>query len=470
MSFTGKDLIALGWKGGPLLGEALDAARQAESDGIAREVLRSDLAMLWAAPAALAGHERWGALARALIAQREQPSTPTLREHAIPFRVWGREALDAATLDQMRIACRLPVAVAAAQMPDGHVGYGLPIGGVLATRGAVIPYGVGVDIACRMRLTVVDLPAAGLEEARETLRKALIAETRFGAGACFQHRQRREHAMMDDPLWDRVHPVVQGLKDKAWSQLGTSGSGNHFVEWGELDLPQADLGLPAGRYVALLSHSGSRGFGAQIAQFYTKAAMEQTPLEPAAKRLAWLDLATEAGEGYWNAMTLAGLYAAANHELIHRHVVAAAGLEPLAVVENHHNFAWMEEHGGEEVVVHRKGATPAGVGALGVIPGSMADPGFVVRGKGEPASLNSAAHGAGRAMSRTAARKSLAMADLKRLLRERRVELISAGIDEAPMAYKPIREVMAAQRDLVEIVAEFQPRIVRMADDGTAED
>lgn len=137
--------------------------------------------------------------------------------------------------------------------------------------------------------------------------------------------------------------------------------------------------------------------------------------------------------------------------------------EVLLDIENHHNFAWKEDHDGRQVVVHRKGATPAGRGVPGIIPGSMGSPGFVVRGKGEPRSLDSASHGAGRAMSRTAARAKFRWDDVRRYLTEHNVSLMSAGLDEVPMAYKDIRQVMAAQDDLVEICARFDPRLVKMA-------
>lgn len=262
-------------------------------------------------------------------------------------------------------------------------------------------------------------------------------------------------------------PVVKGLKDKAWSQLSTSGSGNHFVEFGVLTLPKPDLGLEAGEHLALLSHSGSRGTGAQIADYYSKLAMKKHPELPRELRhLAWLDLDTDEGQAYWRAMQLMGRYAAANHELIHRRVARHLGVDVKLDIENHHNFAWKERHNGEEVIVHRKGATPAGEGVVGIIPGSMATPGYVVRGKGNPASLNSASHGAGRRMSRKQAIKQFTWEEAKRFLRQRRVKLLSAGLDEVPMAYKDIEEVMAAQDDLVERVAKFQPRLVKMAPAG----
>jgi tRNA-splicing ligase RtcB len=362
-------------------------------------------------------------------------------------------------------ASQLPVAVSAALMPDAHVGYGLPIGGVLATEGSVIPYAVGVDIACRMKLSIFDLPPGALEGARGKLENALMNETRFGIGSSFTHSGRREHAVLDED-WS-VTEVTRQSKDKAWAQLGTSGSGNHFVEYGVLEMAEAELGLDAGRYLALLSHSGSRGTGARVASTYSKLAAQLHPELPKELRnLAWLDLDSAIGQEYWLAMELMGRYAAANHALIHRFIAKAVGAKILAGVENHHNFAWKERHGGRDVIVHRKGATPAGIGVLGVIPGSMASPAYIVRGLGKVESLNSAAHGAGRRMSRTQAKKSFTWSQTKKLLAERQVELISAGLDEVPMAYKNIDEVMAAQRDLVRVIATFHPRLVRMAPEG----
>ncbi len=176
-----------------------------------------------------------------------------------------------------------------------------------------------------------------------------------------------------------------------------------------------------------------------------------------------MDIDSADGQAYWAAMNLMGRYAAANHELIHRFVLGHLGAEVVTAVENHHNFAWLEEHRGEQVVVHCKGATPAGHDALGVIPGSMGTPGYVVRGLGEPDSLNSASHGAGRRMSRTEATRRFRWEDARAFLAERRVHLISASIDEVPMAYKDIDAVMAAQRDLVAPLARFDPRLVKMA-------
>jgi tRNA-splicing ligase RtcB (3'-phosphate/5'-hydroxy nucleic acid ligase) len=386
-------------------------------------------------------------------------STYKERKQPAPWRQWG-EDLEEGSIKQMENAVRLPISIKGALMPDAHLGYGLPIGGVLAVDKAVIPYAVGVDIACRMKMSILDLPLEDLSIRQERFTRAIEEECRFGVGAKF--KPRRQHGVMDED-WSFCR-VTKQLKDKAWSQLGTSGSGNHFVEFGELTLEKNDLGLQAGRYMALLSHSGSRGSGHQVATHFSKLARQTHPeLPKELAHLAWLELGRAEGREYWEAMELMGKYASANHELIHGQLVKNLGAEVLAYIENHHNFAWKEKHAGREVIVHRKGATPAGHGMLGIIPGSMGTPGYVVRGKGNPESLDSASHGAGRKMSRKRAKREFSWSDAKRLLNKRGVTLISAGLDEVPMAYKNIERVMREQSDLVDRVARFDPRLVKMA-------
>lgn len=394
-----------------------------------------------------------------------------LTENADTYKIYGADYIESGARTQMDIAMKLPVTVGGALMPDAHQGYGLPIGGVLATANAVIPYGVGVDIGCRMALTVFDIPETHFLENASHYKRELIAHTKFGAGNGFKGAQMTDHLVLDNPLF-RTLSLLRGLYDKAASQLGTSGGGNHFVEWGIIEFAQNDttLGVAAGRYLALLTHSGSRGLGATIAGHYTRLAKDLCRLPREAANLAYLNLDSEAGQEYWRAMNLAGDYASACHEVIHNKLVKAIGGQVLARVENHHNFAWKEMLNGQEVLVHRKGATPAGKGVMGIIPGSMATPGFLVRGKGEKDAINSASHGAGRQMSRSQAIKNLSRSDLKKVLADNGITLIGAGLDEAPMAYKDIHKVMAAQTSLVEVVATFQPRIVRMADDGSKED
>jgi tRNA-splicing ligase RtcB (3'-phosphate/5'-hydroxy nucleic acid ligase) len=462
-----RDLEAIGIPGGACADTAKTLLRNASANTRDAAVMRDDLARVAATPAAFVGDRKYGGLAQQLIDHAAAATTFVPRERDAPYQVWG-SGFEPNALQQMTNACKLPVAVAGALMPDAHVGYGLPIGGVLATHEAVIPYAVGVDIACRMKMTVLDLPVDALVNDQPRLAKAIERETRFGMGATF--RTPHQHDVMDRD-WN-AGPVTAKQKDRAWSQLGTSGSGNHFVEFGELTVIDGSVGLAPGTYLALLSHSGSRGSGAQVAGHYSRLARDLHPELPKdLSHLAWLDLATEAGQEYWEAMELMGHYAAANHEVIHSSMARALGVEVMLDIENHHNFAWRERHrlpdGSEaEVIVHRKGATPAGAGALGIIPGSMGTPGYVVRGKGVASSLNSASHGAGRRMSRTKAKELFNWGDAQRFLRERGVTLLSAGLDEVPMAYKDIDEVMAAQSDLVEPLARFDPRLVKMAPAG----
>ena len=462
-----RDLARIGIPPGQCAETAKQLLQKAQTAKQSTAAVLDNLKRVAESPARFEHDETYGNLARLLLDQAAATDTFKPRQIDAPYRIWG-ENLEATAVQQMTNACKLPVAVSGALMPDAHVGYGLPIGGVLATHDAVIPYAVGVDIACRMKMTVLDLPLATLTNDQRQLTKAIEGETRFGIGATF--RTPREHGVMDAD-W-RVSDVTAGLKDRAWAQLGTSGSGNHFVEFGELTVTDGTVGLPPGKYLALLSHSGSRGAGAQIAQHYSRLARDRHPeLPKELSHLAWLDLASDAGQEYWAAMELMGRYAAANHELIHRHIARALGVDVRLDIENHHNFAWRERHrlpdGSEaEVIVHRKGATPAGAGVLGIIPGSMGTPGYVVRGRGVAASLNSASHGAGRKMSRTKARETFTWDTAQRFLRERGVTLLSAGLDEVPMAYKDIDEVMAAQGDLVEPLARFEPRLVKMAPSG----
>jgi tRNA-splicing ligase RtcB len=468
---SGKILKTHGWPEGKVIGLAKEAAEALEAAGLERDAVLAWLESVRVDPGTYLADPKLAPLARECLrrAAAETPPAPeTLRERPRDYTVWGEELIDPQAVSQMEQALRLPVAVAGALMPDAHVGYGLPIGGVLATEAAVIPYAVGVDIACRMRLSIFELSPHVLGQRRNQFKQALTEQTRFGQGAEWEPHDRPAHPVLDDPAWEATR-LLKSLKIKAKQQLGTSGTGNHFVEWGVLRLPAAapDLGLAAGEYLALLSHSGSRGVGFKIANTYTEIAARLHPrLDAASQRLAWLSLASEPGQEYWLAMELAGRFAAANHEVIHQRVARAAGVRAVAVVENHHNFAWRERLAdGTPVIVHRKGATPADVGVLGIIPGSMGDAGYLVRGKGQPSALNSASHGAGRRMGRKAAVSSLTKPMRDTYLRERGVTLLGGGLDESPQAYKDIETVIAAQDDLIELVGKFSPRIVRMADE-----
>lgn len=403
----------------------------------------------------------------ALIAEKLLPKEKvegaeiSLNNQGVHFNIFGRDEIEEGAMQQMYAASKLPVAVAGALMPDAHHGYGLPIGGVLATENAVIPYGVGVDIGCRMCLSIFDIDVKDLTQREAFFTRELGEATLFGSGAQFQHAE--DHEVMDNKLFFEL-PLLKGLHTRAWKQLGSSGSGNHFAEFGiiEIDETDATLNIPAGTYVGFLTHSGSRALGANIANHYTKLAISKRRLPQEAKHLAWLTLDEAEGIEYWNAMNLAGDYASACHHVIHAKIAKQLGRKPMKMVENHHNFAWKEMYNNKEVIVHRKGATPAGKNVLGIIPGSMTASGFIVKGRGEEASINSASHGAGRKMSRTQAMANITRNALKEELAKHNVRLLGGGLDEAPFAYKNIEVVMQHQKALVDVVGKFTPKIVKM--------
>jgi tRNA-splicing ligase RtcB len=463
LKLRGKDLIKLGYPEGPAIGMAINMMLKHHRKKSKLWVL-SLLKEVIEHPDQYVDDEVLGRIV-ATLKEKEAKQEMALREELPDYPVFGRSEIEDGALQQMNVAMQLPVTAAGALMPDAHQGYGLPIGGVLAVENAVIPFGVGVDIGCRMCLSVYDRPAGFLENKRAELKDILVKNTRFGFDAFDRP--------MDDAIFERPEfreiPKLKSLRQKAVQQIGSSGGGNHFVEFGIVSLEKEPnlLNLPAGTYLAVLSHSGSRGLGANIANHYTKLAMEKTLLPKKAKHLAWLSLDSEEGMEYWLAMNLAGDYASACHHHIHHRIGAALGEQPIARVENHHNFAWKEVLAdGREVIVHRKGATPAKKGELGVIPGSMTAPGFIVAGKGSPYALQSASHGAGRLMSRRQAKESIAKKDFKQHLKQHQVDLIGGDLDEAPFAYKDIHKVMDHQQDLVEVVGLFYPKVVRMADAG----
>lgn len=462
---SGKDLIKLGYPEGRAVGIAINTVlkhfRRSEKEEIF-ELLKNVLTN----PKLFVNDSIWSKVALELVPTEKKSLVHELHKKRLDYRIFGASEIEDGARNQMEIAMKLPITIAGALMPDAHQGYGLPIGGVLATRNAVIPYGVGVDIGCRMCLTAYAIDEKFLERHRSNLKQLLIDNTCFGRET-FQRP--KEHEVLDHKLFQEI-TVLKPLKGKAAQQIGSSGSGNHFVEFGLMELKDSnEWQLPSGKYLALLSHSGSRGLGAEIARHYTRVAKQICLLPGEAASLAWLDLDTEAGQEYWQAMNLAGDYASACHHQIQERMAQALGERPLLQVENHHNFAWRERLGdGTDVIVHRKGATPADTGVLGIIPGSMTAPGFVVRGKGEATSLNSASHGAGRLMSRGVAKQSITNKMVKQELERHHVTLLGGGLDEAPMAYKDIRQVMRYQHELVDVLGEFTPKIVRMCGDDTS--
>lgn len=469
LKLTGKQIRSIGYPEGPVISIAMNIMEKNFKhlpEGDALEILSSILQ----SPNQYAHDGVLGKIAEALLPKTlRHPETSgqgesievSLNQSGIQFNVFGSEGIEQGALHQMYTAAKLPIAVAGALMPDAHAGYGLPIGGVLATENAVIPYGVGVDIGCRMCLSIFDIDPKELTQREQYFTRELNEATLFGSGSMFDKPS--DHEVMYRKEFDELG-LLKGLQGRAWKQLGSSGSGNHFVEFGTVEIKEKDevFGMEAGKYLGLLSHSGSRALGANIANHYTKIAKEKRRLPGEASNLAWLSLDEQEGIEYWMAMNLAGDYASACHHIIHQKIAKQLGRQPLKMVENHHNFAWKEQWQGKDVIVHRKGATPAGKDVLGIIPGSMTAPGFIVKGKGEDASVNSASHGAGRKMSRTAALKTITHSQLNDVLVKHEVKLLGGGLDEAPFAYKDIHEVMKAQQPLVDTVGRFYPKIVKM--------
>jgi tRNA-splicing ligase RtcB len=358
------------------------------------------------------------------------------------------------TLRQAEVTARLPILAGhVALMPDAHLGMGATIGSVIPTREAIIPSAVGVDIGCGMIAARLDLTASQLPDDLGGVLSAI--ERVVPAGLGHWHAQASDEAR----AWYRKHPNPE-LTDKqvrrALEQFGTLGSGNHFFEMARDEKDR----------VWLVMHSGSRGVGNQLAMKHIKVAKAFTDAEglrPEDPELAWLQEGTPQFDAYVRDMLWSQDYATANRSRMMAEALTAI-LQTLgmgAEVERlncHHNFAAREEHDGRQVWVTRKGAIRAEQGDLGVIPGSMGGKSYIVRGRGEPLSWRSCSHGAGRTLSRRAARKRFGAADLTTAMEGRTWQLAQAEalLDEIPAAYKDIDVVMNDQRDLVEVLHELR--------------
>ncbi|MGG8496406.1 RtcB family protein [Tenacibaculum sp. TC6] len=455
----GKDLINIGFPQNNSINIALGQIHRYRKKEKKERILEEAKEVLQN-PEKFQGNAIWGKVVEGLIKPVEV-QMHKLRNTRAPFSIYGENEIDEQAKFQLYDALKLPIATAGALMPDAHAGYGLPIGGVLATDNAVIPYGVGLDIGCRMSLSIYPMKASYIKGKQHQLENILKEHTKFGMYET--HRQKHDHELFERPEFEEI-PLLKKLKMQAYNQLGTSGSGNHFVEFGVVQITDEhnEFKVPVGEYVGLLTHSGSRALGANIAKHYSYLAGKQCPLPKNVQHLAWLDLNTHDGQEYWLAMNLAGDYAKACHDNIHARISKLLGCKAIVNIENHHNFAWKEVVNGQEQIVHRKGATPAAKNQLGIIPGSMTAPGFIVRGLGNQESLQSASHGAGRKHSRRKCKEKFTKSDIKHQLQMHEVTLLGGGVDEAPMAYKNIKKVMANQQELVEVLGMFTPKIVRM--------
>ncbi len=392
-----------------------------------------------------------------------------MRNQPAPYSLFGdpETHIPPNAIEQMDTVMRLPMATAGALMPDAHLGYAMPIGGVVALENAISPSFVGYDISCMVQLTLFDIDEVAFEKERQALADILRQETSFGVGSDFQ-KGRRQHAVMADPRWNDI-PAARKLKAKAQKQLGSSGGGNHFADLVMVEFEKAVEGFAAGSlHVGLLTHSGSRGTGHKLATHYVKQAVAQTRATNAdiVKGYEWLRFDSELGQEYFEAMSLMGEYARANHALIHEHFGISAELTPIFSVWNRHNFAWVEG----DRIIHRKGATPAAKGQLGLIPGTSGTDSYLVAGLGHPDSLASSAHGAGRWFSRKEAFRRHDRPAFERHMAQHDILHYGLQADETFLAYKDIDLVMSQQEGvLVESLARLTPRVVVMggrADDG----
>lgn len=409
----------------------------------------------------------------AVLKLRYSSNSIKMRDNRVPVEFFGEMGVDfGADVDhQISEAAKLPVAVRAAVMPDAHLGYALPIGGVIALENAISPHFVGFDIACRMSCSVLAISPDEFMGYRSKLFEDLKAVTSFGVGSDFDIINYREDPVMADPMWYENKTVAK-YYPLAVKQLGSSGGGNHFADImiGTVTAPSEKLPLAVGtRFVCLVTHSGSRGVGHKLATHYSKVAVDWVKHNARGipKGYEWLPMDCDAGREYWDVMQLMGRYARANHHAIHREFCNRTGISVISFHENHHNFAW-EENG---LYVHRKGATPAALGDFGIIPGSMGTASYLVEGLGNPDSLNSASHGAGRVSSRTVAKKEFNEEEYSSHVESHDILVSGVEKDESYQAYKNIDRVIDVQErsGLLRVVARMLPKVVIMggkSDDG----
>ena len=375
----------------------------------------------------------------------------------VPVKVWTHE-LEPSARKQLENVARLPIVRGhVAAMPDVHAGIGATVGSVIPTKGAIVPAAVGVDIGCGVNAVQLSLSAGDLPESLGRIRSAIERAVPVG----FEMHKDGEHAGAVKKLErglkriaERNPKIAAMQKDfrSTWlRQLGTLGGGNHFIE----------ICLDEEQHVWVMLHSGSRGIGNVIGRHFIERArreMEKSDTRLPDRDLAWLAEGTAAFEEYVEAVHWAQDYAIENRREMMRAVLEAIRphLPPFRIVDEaincHHNYVARERHFGEDLWVTRKGAIRAGAGEMGVIPGSMGARSFIVRGKGSAESLCSCAHGAGRLMSRTEAKKRFSAADVERQTAGVECRKDAGVVDEIPAAYKPIDEVMANQSDLVEVV------------------
>lgn len=394
-------------------------------------------------------------------------------ETGVPVRSWlpPDEIEEGAMQQLVNVSNHPDIGSHVAVMPDCHVGYGVPIGCVAPTVGAVIPNAVGVDIGCGLHAI-----RTGIRYDKERMGQRFWREWAGHAArevptGFASHKTPQKLGPLDRAL--RASPLQKLLKQKAAYQLGTLGGGNHFLE---AQVDQSDE-------LWLMVHSGSRNTGLRIANHYNGLAVDLATLRRQEdKDLASLPLDDQTGQDYLSDMQWATDFALANREEMGRKLLRALWRtmdahripvdrdEPVQVINIHHNFARMEEHDGQQVMVHRKGATSAAAGEIGVIPGSMGSPSYIVRGRGNPHSLESCSHGAGRMMGRNVARKTITHDAFAASLAGTYSKPSMSYVDEAPLAYKDVEIVIQRQHDLVDVVHTLRPLVTVKGDSKARED
>jgi tRNA-splicing ligase RtcB (3'-phosphate/5'-hydroxy nucleic acid ligase) len=371
----------------------------------------------------------------------------------IPIKMW-LDDIEEGAIKQAQNLANLPFAVKhIALMPDSHVGYGMPIGAVLATKGVVVPNAVGVDIGCGMCAQQTSLKEISMEKL-----KAVMSVIRAKIPLGFDHHtDRQDESLMPQGHEDLI--VVKNQYLSALKQIGTLGGGNHFIE----------IQHGSDGHIWVMIHSGSRNLGLRVAEHYNKAAIKLNEnyysMVPKNWELAFLPVETQEAHLYMSEMKYCVEFALANRKLMMSRIMEAfhevmGEIEIGELINKSHNFAAWEHHFGENVLVHRKGATRAYEGELGMIPGSMGTKSYIVRGLGNPESLMSCSHGAGRKMGRKQASRELNLdLEIERMNAQRIVHGLRGknDLDEAPGAYKDIETVMGNQKDLVDIVVELKP-------------
>ena len=415
-----------------------------------------------------------------LIAEQEANRKPLfqLAEQPKPFNVEGRELIAQNAIDDMTVVMRMPCVVQGSAQADAHrvAENSVPVGGVIVTSDVVYPGIVGSDIACSVLYSALPVQAneSWFDATRlKSVKYVLENFSYFGrkenpdSQAFWNQSFAQDEMIFESNLGKEVWNTVQGIATRAF---GTSGDGNHFVEFGFTNLKYmavTNQWISTDKtYLALLSHFGSRGVGSTIANVFSNYAKSKYEL-PQGFSDAPLSLDTPEGQDYWQLMNWSGEFAEAGHRWLHQWLLdnlserLSEFLRIDGQIYSKHNFAWKQADG---TIIHRKGATPAEQGVYGVIPATMGDKTQLVIGLGNPKTLNSASHGAGRRYSRRQAFQQFGSKDTaEHLFREYGVTLIGGGPDEHPEAYKKIHEVMSAQQESVQSLGYFRPVVVRMA-------